>query len=944
MVAVPYMNRGWHGDKTQPIAMSHMTDPDSASTIAGTSHYGCYIPSFFPILPNGDYLIAFERRMSSTVDNRSPGMICVRSSDKAHTWGTPKEMYDLGAAYDQTTVGAMAWINGISCGLHRATGRLHVLFSRSFGTPDDDAQQKRLYSMYSDDNGVTWSTPVEQTACNPGLTYPWINPGPNTIVCMRYGPYAGYLVAAINTKAAAYTGGATARLVYSADNGVTWLPGAALNSGDSLNAGTSESALIEFGTSGAILINTRFNSQNPSRQYTRGQQIVTDFTTGTIPAMATVNDVSGNAVATLPCNWSMSVDDEGTIYIAGPLQSTLRAQVGMWYSLSTDRDGSGLPTFRRGSVLDYGYSGYSTQLFDPATNELVIAVEKTMDFGNWGDSRNYTDIIRLNKSRAQSTPTTVYDTIIYDFNERSSGLTTNFLGLDRGTHDNRWLGGAGASFNSRGLVFDGVSAGITLAQDQYSGTTIAGGPFSFGLYDFTIEVPAILPVAAGNTTQVFYDGGGGTGRSAWFTVTHRVNTSFSDGTTTAVNSGARVINDGTRHWIAITGNRADGKIRVYIDGTLDSTSALSLDPTKLIINTGKTVCGGTNAGGSLLAANTEIHQMVVTRGLAKTSGFLSGEPTKRSSAQVYGYSPKISPNDPSTISGLILRLVDPKLPAAMDRFGGYDIGRRPLVRGHGRSAFRNQVTGFGEWAAYTEGNSGSRGWVVDYDTTVGWHYRPSFASQAAAGGLVMANSEFTTAFNFIPQAAVFSIWAIFKRITNPAASQYLSSIGGMTSPGFSVFIDNTDDKIAMTISPDGVSGNRRLNASKPTGAPGLAIGSWWGILLCGQGDGLPVTYRIATFPGNLGAPTWSTQYSSAAVTGGNGAYLCTAPLTLLVNSSSNAMDARMSEFCIWNNNIDTPTNLAKLAAYSVEQPKNGLSTRRQDQMGMSSKMLMGMGH
>ena len=87
-----------------------------------------------------------------------------------------------------------------------------------------------LHLIRSDDDGETWSEPME---LNPQVKAPWmkfIGAGPGTGLCLREGAHSGRLIYPVyfsSADAAAYSSGA----IYSDDHGVTWHMGASVNDG-----------------------------------------------------------------------------------------------------------------------------------------------------------------------------------------------------------------------------------------------------------------------------------------------------------------------------------------------------------------------------------------------------------------------------------------------------------------------------------------------------------------------------------------------------------------------------------------------------------------------------------------------------------------------------------------------------------------------------------------
>ena len=165
----------------------------ASNQVSGTAGSYMYDHRFWR-LNNGEIMMVY-RRGASHVDNDGY-LECIKSSDEGVTWGSPVTVAN-DATYDtRNTAG----------GVVSATGRVIVFFRlySAIGT------QFGLQYVYSDDNGATWSAPVEFRS----IVLPYEN-GSNSI---PWGPMVE-------------VGGTLHQMIYcldgackisSTDNGVTW--------------------------------------------------------------------------------------------------------------------------------------------------------------------------------------------------------------------------------------------------------------------------------------------------------------------------------------------------------------------------------------------------------------------------------------------------------------------------------------------------------------------------------------------------------------------------------------------------------------------------------------------------------------------------------------------------------------------------------------------------
>jgi sialidase-1 len=224
-------------DKRSGITEATQTHTYTKIFDGGTNGYHSFrIPSI--VRTNANTLIAFvEGRMGANKDYGNINVEYKRSTDNGATWSAMMEV--VGA-------GQVTWGNPTAV-VDRNTGRIWVFMSWNSATKNqggtdgyekiDTWGDRRVYSSFSDDDGLTFSTPVDMTSTllPPGKT--WDAMGPGVGIQTSNGTL---VIPAIN------------RNIYSTDHGATWkyqmIPG-----------GTSEGTIVEL-NDGRLMRNDRATS------------------------------------------------------------------------------------------------------------------------------------------------------------------------------------------------------------------------------------------------------------------------------------------------------------------------------------------------------------------------------------------------------------------------------------------------------------------------------------------------------------------------------------------------------------------------------------------------------------------------------------------------------------------------------------------------------------
>lgn len=200
--------------------------------ISRTEGYHTYRTPALIVTKKGTLLAFAHGRKESVHDLGNQDMILRRSTDNGKTWSPMRVLLDEGKA----TVGTPAPI------VDRETGRIIAVFH---------IDARRVYTMYSDDEGLTWSKPVEITAQVSQQEWKMIATAPGIGIQIRHGRHAGRLVVPAYYRLTEHKGSSPfAYVMYSDDFGETW------KHGESAGPETCEAQVAET-KDGGLIINAR---------------------------------------------------------------------------------------------------------------------------------------------------------------------------------------------------------------------------------------------------------------------------------------------------------------------------------------------------------------------------------------------------------------------------------------------------------------------------------------------------------------------------------------------------------------------------------------------------------------------------------------------------------------------------------------------------------------
>ena len=328
--------------KLSPAAVSvaGQKDSDSLNFIfkAGEEGYACFrIPAII-YTKNGSLLAFAEARRVNCGDSGDIDLVIKRSSDKGKTWSNLKVVWS-----DSTN----------TCGnpvpvQDQSTGKIWLISTWNLGTDhekqivDGSARDGRhVYTLSSDDDGISWSKPTEITSQvkKPGWT--WYATGPCHGVQIVKGKYAGRLVIPINHIESA-TNQNFAHTIYSDDHGKTW------NLGNNTPQDKMNETTVAEISGGRLMLNMR----NADRA------IKTRHTSTSTDGGKTWSDVAVDTTLIEPiCQGSLLSyfynKNKPTLFFSNPANIKNRANLTLRMSVD---DGK---TWKHNLVLHPGPSAYS---------------------------------------------------------------------------------------------------------------------------------------------------------------------------------------------------------------------------------------------------------------------------------------------------------------------------------------------------------------------------------------------------------------------------------------------------------------------------------------------------------------------------------------------------------------------------------------------------------
>ena len=287
---------------------------------------------------NNGTILAFCEQRTSSADNAPSYTLCRASTDGGTTWGAP-----VTVAGD----GVNCWHNPAVI-VDRTTGIVHALISWQLATDTQatiiagtSTGTSHCYWTYSNNNGATWSTPVDISAQVKQSGDTWFAGGPGGFEMLASGRLLVPTYYGNPTLGTASVNDTQTRFVYSDNHGVTWNIGPA-----SGVTGTGEASMTQRASDGEILLTLR-NSTETSWRYEAYS--ATNGVTLTAPAQQ-------NDYLTTPCQGGLAYVGGNVVVAAKPGLLNNPTRNNMTIIVSTDFGAS----WPASTVIYTGAAAYSS--------------------------------------------------------------------------------------------------------------------------------------------------------------------------------------------------------------------------------------------------------------------------------------------------------------------------------------------------------------------------------------------------------------------------------------------------------------------------------------------------------------------------------------------------------------------------------------------------------
>ena len=202
--------------------------------VSGEGGYHTYRIPAIVVSTKGTVLAFCEGRKTSRRDHGNIDLLLRRSTDGGKTFGPVQLVYEEGGDEE------------ITCGnptvlVDRETGTVWLAFCRN---------NDRVLMTHSDDDGASWSDPVDLTTTLKESSWTWYATGPGQGLQLERGPHRGRLIVPCNHTDRGKKH-CWSHVIYSDDHGKTWKLGGSLPDDH-----TSEPELVEL-VDGTLMMNTR---------------------------------------------------------------------------------------------------------------------------------------------------------------------------------------------------------------------------------------------------------------------------------------------------------------------------------------------------------------------------------------------------------------------------------------------------------------------------------------------------------------------------------------------------------------------------------------------------------------------------------------------------------------------------------------------------------------
>lgn len=343
------------------LAATHSFASEQTLFVSGEAGYSNYrIPSIITA-KDGSLLAFAEARKDDRGDSGNIDLVIKRSTDNGRSWSPLELVWDAGPE----TAGNPCPV------VDQRTGRIVMLMCWNLATDHGrdlhagkGQDTRRVYQTYSDDNGQSWSNPVEITAAVKPLNWWWYATGPGIGIQLQDGPKKGRLIIPANHTAEGYYG---AHALFSDNGGKTW------SISSPIHPTVNESQVVEL-SDGRLMMNMRTQGVGETpRPYAGYRSIAYSKNGGETWTKPVADDELGDPI----CQASIIRYDENTLLFSNP-NSGISLKRGprenMTIKLSSD-DGQ---TWSKCKVVYSGASAYSC-LARLQNGEIGLLYEKDKD-------------------------------------------------------------------------------------------------------------------------------------------------------------------------------------------------------------------------------------------------------------------------------------------------------------------------------------------------------------------------------------------------------------------------------------------------------------------------------------------------------------------------------------------------------------------------------------